>query len=175
MDNEHIERFLPHVYRFATYMLRDHHHAQDITQETMLRAIQTDGCIQDTKAWLLRVAANLCKDQLRRRRIASRNPGNLSTDPVGNAPEPWFRMLQQESCQELEKTIESLTDREKRVLYLSAFEQLTNPEIAQVLEMSTGAVKVALSRARNSVRQAILVQNRREAATSQQERSRGAG
>ena len=162
MGQEQLERFLPHVYRYAVYMLRDHHLAEDVTQETMLRAIKHETSIRSPQAWLLKVAANVCRDHVRSKRNAVRSAGSMLGEPAGTAPEPWFGLLQRESCQALEETIARLTGREQSVLYLSAFEGLSNPEIAEVLEVTTGAVKVALSRARKSVRSAILSQRKQE-------------
>ena len=82
-------------------------------------------------------------------------PGQKST-------QPWFGLIQEENCKQLEATIQTLSAREQSVLYLSAFEGLSNPEIAEVLEVTTGAVKVALSRARKSVRTVILSQRKQE-------------
>lgn len=165
MGKHELEQYHPAVFRFAAYMLRDHHLAQDVTQETMLKAIHRKeplSELRDAKAWLLQVAANLCKDHLRRKKTAVHSPTGLLSEPVGLQPEPWFRMLQRESCEELEATIEKLTEREQSVLYLSAFEEMSNSEIANVLQLTDGAVKVALSRARKSVRESIIQRHQRE-------------
>ena len=161
-DNQELEQYLPQVYRFAVYMLRNHHAAQDVTQETMLRALRNEQEVRDTRRWLFQVAANLCRDHARRKATRLHATGSLKTDPIGTAPEPWFRLLQEESCAQIEQTIERLSGREQTVLYLSAFEQLPNSEIAEVLDLSPGAVKVALSRARRSVRETIIRQRQKE-------------
>lgn len=131
----------------------------------MLRAISRKerlSDVRDPKAWLLQVAANLCKDHLRKRKTNIHNTSTLLTEPIGGQPEPWFHMLQRENCEALEKAIAALTEREQSVLYLSAFENLPNGKIAEVLELSIGSVKVALSRARKSVRESILQKRQKE-------------
>lgn len=165
VGSDKIDQYLPDVYRFAVYMLRDHHVAQDVAQETMLRAWKRRRELRQVnrpKAWLLRVTANLCRDHVRRRKSSIFNTETLLIDPTDGGGEPWFAILQQESCESLEEMIQELSPRERSVLYLSAFEQLSNPEIANVLALTVGSVKVALSRARHSIRKAILQQRERE-------------
>lgn len=165
MGGEQIDQYATHVYRFAVYCLRDHHTALDIAQETMLRAWKQRRQfreIRDPRAWLLRIAANLCRDHVRSLKSAVRRPAPLTADPPGNCPEPWFGILQDERCRELDEVIQSLSDRERTVLYLSAFEGLQQAEIASVLDINPGTVKVTLFRARKSVRQAIVQQHAKE-------------
>ena len=162
MDQSEIDDLAPHVYRFAVYMLRDHHAAEDVTQETLLRAWKHRRKLAAAKHWMLRVASNLCRDYLRRHQTKFHQTVPITGDPSGNAPEPWFGLLQKEHCLTLEQTVKSLSPRESRVLYLSAFEGFDNSEIADVLGLSEGAVKVALYRARKAVRSVLLKQQQNE-------------
>lgn len=158
MGDEQIEQHAPHVYRFVVYTLGDHHTAMDIAQETILRGWKRRREFRELhnpRAWLLRIAANLCRDHVRARKNRVRNATALADEPASTAPEPWFAMLQDEECHHLDEVIGSLSGRERTVLYLKAFEGLSHQQIAEVLEISVGAVKVALSRARKSVRKAI--------------------
>lgn len=165
MFNELLETHLPYVFRFALHLLRDHHAAQDVAQETMLRAWRDRRKLRQldsARSWVLRIAANLCKDYSRR--IAHRvgSPESLDNDPLSRQGEPWESLSLNEKQVEINDLMDSLAAREKTVLYLSAFEQLTNPEIAEVLQIEVGAVKVALSRARKSIRNRLAEKEKKE-------------
>ena len=152
---ELIENHLARVYRFALYLVHDHHAAQDIAQEAMLRAWRQRRQLRNSSsktAWLLRITANLCRDHQRRGRHWVSQAGPIETEPAENAAEPWEHLAQLEQLASIKQVIESLSERERTVLYLSAFEQLTNTEVAESLQISKDAVKVALSRARKAVR-----------------------
>ncbi|MCA9266522.1 MAG: RNA polymerase sigma factor [Planctomycetales bacterium] len=155
MVQELIEQHLTDVYRFAVYLVRDVHAAQDIAQETMLRAWRHRRQLRQAKsgkAWLLRITANLCRDYVRRSRHPVGQASSWHDAPDPRDAEPWQRLATTEAWEQLAQLVRSLPERERTVLYLSAFEELTHNEIAEVTETSTGAVKVALSRARQTVR-----------------------
>jgi RNA polymerase sigma-70 factor (ECF subfamily) len=152
---ELLETHLPHVYRFALYLLRDHHLAQDIAQEAMLRAWGRRRKLREVRAargWLLRITANLCRDYQRRARHLVSRAQPIVLEPRAAGVEPLDGLVQREQQQLVRELLETLSPRERTVLYLSAFEQLAQAEIAAVLGLNPGAVKVALSRARKTMR-----------------------
>lgn len=163
MRIDQLGQYVPHVFRFAVYLVRDHHMAQDVAQDTLLRAWkhrQRLSSLDCPRTWLLRIAVNVAKDYQRKRgRMASKTKP-LPEELAGDLPEPWFGMVQQEHCADLRDVILKLTERERGVLYLSAFENLSHGQIAEVLSLSPGAVKVALSRARKSLRQRLRQEGR---------------
>ena len=68
--DELYEMYTPHVYRFARALARDAGDAEDLFQETWLRAFKAvadgfDARESDARAWLFAIAANAHKDQLR--------------------------------------------------------------------------------------------------------------
>ena len=159
MFNELLETHLPYVFRFALHLLRNHHAAQDVAQETMLRAWRERRKLRkmdSARSWVLRITANLCKDYARRNSHRVGCAESLDTEPICRVGEPWETLALHEKQTEIENLMNTLSAREKTVLYLSAFEQLSNAEIATVLEIEIGAVKVALSRARKSIRSGLV-------------------
>ena len=158
---ELIENHLTHVYRFAVYLVGDHHAAQDIAQEAMLRAWRERRQLRASpngKAWLLRITANLCRDHQRRSRHPVSQAEPFNDEPDRMFADPCRPLVEAEAWANMEALIRSLSHRERTVLYLSAFEQLSNPEIAEATGLSAGAVKVALSRARKTVRMRLQEQ-----------------
>src|SRR5712692_4928022 len=78
-----LEEYVPRVYRFALRLTNDPHAAEDLTQETLLRAWRRRGLLRDPRAarvWLFRITANLWRDQLRRDRCRVARAGPLPED-----------------------------------------------------------------------------------------------
>ena len=157
---EFIETHLNQVYRFALHLLRDHHAAQDVAQEAILRAWKNRHTLQQqesARSWILKITGNLCRDAQRRAGHAVSVAKPYSDDETTNSVlGPLDRVLYDEQQQIIHRLIAELPDRERTILFLSAVEQLSNSEIAQVLGIKAGAVKVALFRARKSVRQKLI-------------------
>jgi RNA polymerase sigma-70 factor (ECF subfamily) len=152
---ELLEAHLPHVYRFALYLLRDHHVAQDVAQETMLRGWYRRRRLRSALAargWLLRITANLCRDHQRRARHRVSRAQPIVEEPPAPNREPLDGLLQREEEQLLRRLLDALSPRDQAILYLSVYEGLTHAEIGGVVGLPPGAVKVAMHRARKSMR-----------------------
>lgn len=154
---ELLEEYLPRVYRFALRLTGSAHDAEDLTQETFLRAWKHRRTLkhqQAARVWLFRIAANLWKDELRKgkTRAASRQ-FTVADDPAGSDP-----VNPVEAREELEialAALDSLPDRQRDVLYLSAVEDLSAAEVADVLEINVAAVRTNLSLARRKMRERL--------------------
>lgn len=165
MVHELIENHLARVYRFALHLVHDHHAAQDIAQEAILRAWRQRRQLRNVHsatAWLMTITANLCRDYQRRGSHKVSKAASMDTEPAGYIAEPWEHVASSEQLASIQHVIDSLSNRESTVLYLSAYEQLTNREIAEAMQVSIGAVKVALSRARKAVRNELQRQQLKE-------------
>jgi RNA polymerase sigma-70 factor (ECF subfamily) len=153
---EGLAEHLPHVYRLALRLTGDRHRAEDLTQETFLRAWKSRSQLKDTRAervWLFRIAANIWKDELRQSRVRSALWSPLPKDAPDRKPTP-------EQCSELRESLErtlsllnSLPVQQRTVLYLVAVEGLSAGEVGNVLGINTNAVKVNLSLARKRLRE----------------------
>lgn len=125
-------------------ILRDAHLAQDVVQETFLRAWR-QGCLRpDTeKAWLIRVAVNLCRDQLRsrwRRYIDRRiTPEELNV-PVLPAENDVLRAVQ------------ALPGKEREVVVMHYWGNLSAAEIADILRIGRASVYRRLEKAHKHLR-----------------------
>src|SRR5438067_2836878 len=86
-----LDEWVPRVYRFALRLCRDRHAAEDLTQETFLRAWRRRGRLRDeraARAWLFRITANLWRDQVRRGRLPVARAGPLDDAAPGRAEPP---------------------------------------------------------------------------------------
>jgi RNA polymerase sigma-70 factor (ECF subfamily) len=142
------------LYRVAFSVLRNASDAEDAVQEAFLRVLrhreQLDE-IRDHRVWLIRIVWNVVLDRKRRAKsrpetddvadLARVLPADgLSAEDRAAAAEHHARVL---SC------VDQLPDKERQVLVLSAFEELSSVEIAAVLDITESSVRSRLFRARN--------------------------
>ncbi len=149
-----LEQFVPGVYRFSLRLTRgDTHAAEELTQETMLRAWRHRRRLADGRAarpWLFKITINVWRDELRR--FKTRREGHLKLAAHGAAVPPEEIALQREQLAGALQALDGLPSRQRQVLYLSACEELTIAQIGGVLGVSPGAVKASLSLARQRIR-----------------------
>lgn len=150
---EKLEAHLGTVYRYALRLAGRPDVAEDLTQETMLRAWQHRHALRDERAvrlWLLRVVQNLWTDQLRRQQKF--RPQLLEYEPPCPRPLPAAVGDDREAVALALAAMDELPPRQRQVLYLATCEEMSNAEVAEVLDMPLGAVKSNLSLARKEMR-----------------------
>ena len=142
------------LYRVAFSVLRNPADAEDAVQEAFLRVLRhrdTLGEVRDNRVWLIRIVWNIVLDRKRRSKtrpetddvseLARVLPAKgLSAEEVTAAAQHHSRVL---AC------VEQLPNKEREVLTLSAFEELSSVEIAEVLGITESSVRSRLFRARN--------------------------
>ncbi len=158
---EHLETLIPGLYRFAQRLSGQRERAEDLTQETLLRAWRNRGQLRDgqsARVWLFRILVNLWRDQLRQ---SNHRPVMEPTaeSVIDRAPEPFQTLGDREELHEVLKVLEQLPPRQREVLHLSAVEEFRVAEIAEVLGISPNAVKVNLCEARKKMRDAFPLHN----------------
>ena len=153
-----LQEYVPNVYRFALRLTRDPHAAEDLTQEAFLRAWRSRGLLRDphtARVWLFRIAANLWRDQLRRKKLAVGRAGPLPEQVAGWQATPQRQVDDQDDLRRALEAMEGLPERQREVLYLSACEGLSAAEVAAVLDVSADSVKANLCLARKKLRQQL--------------------
>ncbi len=150
------------VHRHVLSMVRDPVEADDLTQETFLRAHRNSGTLQDAGAvstWLYRIATNVCLDRWRQR--ARRAPLEDEAAPEDlELADPDVPSLQQtvergEMSGCVQRYLEGLPDSYRAVILLHDLNELTAPEISETLGVSLATVKIRLHRARQKLRAAL--------------------
>ena len=155
-----LEEWVPRVYRFALRLSNDPHTAEDLAQETFLRAWRHRNRLREeraTRVWLFRITANLWRDQLRRTRSPVARAGSLEDhaglELANTSMSPVLRQVaEKEELSRALNAMNALPPRQREILYLSACEGLASSEIAVVLGITASAVKASLSLARKSMR-----------------------
>jgi RNA polymerase sigma-70 factor (ECF subfamily) len=131
--------------------------AADATAEVFAVAWRRiDDVPADTsRAWLYgvarRVVGNAWRSTSRRKRLADRVGGQASRTPEG----PEAVVVQRSVDDEVLRALAKLRAPDQEILRLSAWEELTGPEIAEVLGISLNAVQQRLTRARRRLAKAI--------------------
>ena len=145
------------VFRLAYLLLGDPDDAEDIAQETFLRAwnhLRRFDQTRPLKPWLLSITANLSRN---RRRSAGRYLAAL-TRAFRDEPAP--ASVEDKSAQYMEandlwKAVQNLNEPDQQVVYLRYFMDLSVAETAEVLKVADGTVKSRLSRALEKLRAII--------------------
>jgi RNA polymerase sigma-70 factor (ECF subfamily) len=153
-----LQEYVPRVYRFALRLTRNPHAAEDLTQETFLRAWRSHGRLRDpgaARVWLFHIAANLWRDQKRRAKLLVARAGPLPEYYAADVQTPEKTASDLEDLCRALTAMEALPERQRDVLYLSACEGLSAAQVAAVLAISTDAVKSNLCLARKKLRQEL--------------------
>jgi len=148
---------LPRVLGQAFRMLRDRAEAEDVAQEAMIRLWKIAPDWEQDKAkvstWMYRVVANLCTDKLRGRK--QHTPLDLAPDPEDpgvSAPE---RLQQNTRADALSRALADLPERQSQAVALRHLEGCSNPEIAQIMDISVEAVESLVSRGKRALTAAL--------------------
>jgi RNA polymerase sigma-70 factor (ECF subfamily) len=164
------EEYRVRIYHYALRLVSDPAEAEDLTQDTFLRAHDRLGGLRDPaalKTWLFRIATNLARDRYRRRAVRGRSPVSLDSPPLDgsppagdaitdeDAPRIDEAMEREELSTCVQEYIEALPDSYRAVILLKDLQGLTNPEIAEMLECSLPTVKIRLHRARTRLKAAL--------------------
>jgi RNA polymerase sigma-70 factor (ECF subfamily) len=144
------------VFRIAYSVLRDHHDAEDATQETFVRVLRRRAdlaSIKEPRAWLARIAFRIALNRLKARRNHELDsPEVLVTLPAaGTPPEESVHCV--EVAAMLETLIAALPADLRDVLRLSTVEELTSREIGTILAIPESSVRTRLHRARQLLKE----------------------
>ncbi|WP_092835730.1 RNA polymerase sigma factor [Roseovarius lutimaris] len=149
-------RLTPRVMGHAYRLLGNHAEAEDVTQEAMLRLwkIAPEWRQDEAKVttWLYRVVANLCIDLRRRARGVALESIPEPEDGRATAAEILQDAARAEALQE---ALDQLPDRQRQAVVLRHIEGLANPEIAEIMEITTEAVESLTARGKRALTAAL--------------------
>jgi RNA polymerase sigma-70 factor (ECF subfamily) len=149
-----VSQYAGTLYRVAFSVLRNPADAEDAVQEAFLRVLRhrdTLDEVRDQRVWLIRIVWNIVLDRKRRAKTRPETDDvaelsrvlpskGLSAEQIASAAQHHAHVL---AC------VEQLPAKERAVLTLSAFEELSSVEIAEVLNITESSVRSRLFRARN--------------------------
>jgi RNA polymerase sigma-70 factor (ECF subfamily) len=157
------------VLRLAMNLLRSVEDAYDVYQEAFLRVYRNlDSFRFDCSfhTWLYRIVANLCVDQLRKRKIRREEPAVVETaegprDRMDAVPEeraqgdPQRALLSRQLGERIQSVLRALTPRERMVFELRHYQGMRLRAIGDVLGTTEEAAKTCLFRATSKMRAAL--------------------
>ena len=154
-------RLAPVVFAQAFRMLGDRAEAEDVTQESLLRLWKAAPGWDATRAkittWLYRVTSNLCIDCLRK---SNRNSGDEVPEVADETPGIDLKLQATARAQALRHALQTLPDRQRQAMILRHIEDLSNPEISDIMEISVEAVESLVSRGRRALASTLAPQKK---------------
>jgi RNA polymerase sigma-70 factor (ECF subfamily) len=152
------------IYAYLTRMLRDPELAADLTQDAFVKAYKAYETLEDpahARAWLYQIAHRVALDELRRRKIIRFLP--WTGESRGSSPSAEHLVMETRLSGDLQRALDRIPERQRAALLLAEVHDLTGLELAAALGVSHVAARALLTRARESLRQALAVE--RQAAT----------
>jgi RNA polymerase sigma-70 factor (ECF subfamily) len=159
-----MERHYPRLFRIALSYLRQRDDALDVVQEAFVKAFQQAARWDGSGAagpWLARITVNLSIDRWRRnrRRAATFTPladGDHDETLSDPASSPQRSVEGREAGERVKAALERLPERQRAVVVLRHYHEMSLEEIAAALDMSLGTVKSSLHRALHRMRSSIV-------------------
>jgi RNA polymerase sigma-70 factor (ECF subfamily) len=148
------------LYSYALIVTRNHAEAEDLVQETYLRAIQAMGRLRagsNMKAWLFTILRNVWLNQLRKRRngpqMIENEAGDFGANSIAEpSKDPHDLYASKMETEQVRRAIVELPPDFREVLLLREYEDLSYQEIASILDCPIGTVMSRLGRARAKLR-----------------------
>ncbi len=165
MDAERLFRtYHDTLVRYLTRRLGDRDWAEEVAQETFVRALRQDRVLVNERAWLFTVANNLVRDEARRDARRRRHLVLLREEALAQEatePEPTSLERAQEAAF-ARRAVDALAERDRLALLMRE-EGLDYPEIAEALGLSVSSIGTTLSRARRRLVEAYEALQKRDA------------
>jgi RNA polymerase sigma-70 factor (ECF subfamily) len=159
-----LTEYLDGLYSYALALSRNRTEAEDLVQETCLRAIRAMESLRaesSAKSWLFTILRNIWFNQLRQRRTA---PEIVELDLDGTGPnqaaanekDPHAIYVSNIEQEQVRAAIEQLSHESREIIILREYEGLSYQEIATVLDCPLGTVMSRLARARRKLRDLLF-------------------
>lgn len=153
------------IFAYLVRMLRDPELAADLTQDAFVKAYRAYDKLEkdeNARAWLYQIAHRVALDFIRRRKIIRFVP--FTGESPGSSPSAERVALDIQLSGPLERAMARIPERQRAALLMAEVHDLTGLELAAALGVSHVAARALLTRARESLRQALAVERSAEAA-----------
>ena len=157
MHRTHIEN-IDGLYSYALFLTRNHAEAEDLVQETYVRAIGAMESLRsgsNAKSWLFTILRNIWLNQLRRQRtarIVEIDEEENETNSAETANDPYSLYVSKWELEQVRDAIQQLPTDFCQIILLREFEEFSYQEIAKILACPLGTVMSRLARARAKLR-----------------------
>src|ERR1700747_1239884 len=152
--------YLDGLYGYAMVLSRNRTEAEDLVQETCLRALRAVGRLRDdgnVKGWLFTILRNIWLNEVRRRRTTSDlveldADENRENEPAGAAEDPLTAYLNGVEREQVRAAVYRLPLEFCEIILLREYLELSYQEIASIIDCPQGTVMSRLARARSKLR-----------------------
>jgi RNA polymerase sigma-70 factor (ECF subfamily) len=154
------------IYAYLLRMMRDPEVAADMTQDAFIKAYKNYETLEkpeNARAWLYQIAHRVALDEIRRRKIIRFLP--WTGESHGSAPSAEHLVMEARLSGDLQRALERIPERQRAALLLAELHDLTGLELAAALGVSHVAARALLTRARESLRQALAAERVAETAS----------
>ncbi|MFZ0098187.1 MAG: RNA polymerase sigma factor [Gemmobacter sp.] len=152
-------RLSPRVLGYAARLLADRAEAEDVAQEAMLRLwrVAPEWRTGEAKVttWLYRVVTNLVTDRQRARQRRQATTLEDAPEVADDAPAAVTQLIEADRMAALDRALEGLPDRQRQALVLRHIEGMSNPEIAEIMQIGVEAVESLTARAKRALALAL--------------------
>ncbi len=151
------------IYAYVYRMVRDADLAADFAQDTFVKAYKAQDTLEDrakARAWLYQIAHRVVLDELRRRRIVRFLP--WTGESHGAAPSAEHLAMEMRLSGPMARAMARIPERQRAALLMAEVNDLTGLELASALNVSHVAARALLTRARESLRQALAEERAQE-------------
>lgn len=152
------------IYVYLLRMLREPELAADLAQDAFIKAYKNYDTLEkpeNARAWLYQIAHRVALDEIRRRKIIRFFP--WTGESHGSAPSAERLVMDANLSGDLQRALMRIPERQRAALLLAELHDLTGVELATALGVSHVAARALLTRARESLRQAIAAERAAEA------------
>jgi RNA polymerase sigma-70 factor (ECF subfamily) len=152
------------IYAYLIRMIRDPELAADLTQDAFVKAYRAYDSLEkpeNARAWLYQIAHRVALDHIRRQKIVRFLP--WTGESRGAVPSAEHLVMEGRLSGDLQRALERIPERQRAALLLAELHDLTGLELAAALGVSHVAARALLTRARESLRQALAVERAAEA------------
>lgn len=153
----YLESYYSRVYNYLLRLVYDPILGEDITQEAFLRAWQHYASYDQSKSffpWIVTIARNLAVDRLRKQKESLRDPNEI--EKLSLLPDSLTSMEQVEEALQLEKALARLSEKQRSVVYLYYYTNLSLEEVAGIIRKSRRATISFLHRTRQKLKEHLL-------------------
>jgi len=161
-----IDNYKNMVYNLAYRMSNNSQEAEDISQEAFLRAYQSLARFNPSykfSTWLYQITLNIIRDRFKKKELnyvsldapIETDDSEFYPQPVDSTNDPEQIIVRQEDAQAIQEAIYSLPLKYREVIVLRHLQDLSYIEIANILKLPQGTVKVRLYRAREQLRKIL--------------------
>ena len=141
------------LYRFVASRVSMRHDAEDLVEDTYLRALSSmDRVKSNPRAWVFKIAANRIKNYYR-----DKKPMNAIPESIQSMQDVEHTILTAERARELASALSHLPDDDQILVSLRYFSHLSYTDIAQAMQITQTAARVRMTRALKKLKR--LLQN----------------